>query len=102
MTLLLLCGLFPFGVFAVSDEIETDTGQEESREESLEPYTLDLAELVEETSSESGAEEETDPGEAVAAVQIDDTTTIEYEEYSEDTRAEVLAEIMTEAVEEAM
>lgn len=105
LTLLLLCGLFPFGVSAVSDEIETDTGQEEIEEESptnAESYTLDLAELVEETSSENGAEEEPNPYETGGIIQLDETTTIEYEEEGEDTRAEVLAEIMTEAAGEAM
>ena len=34
LTLLLLCGLFPFGVFATSEELETNTGQEGIEEES--------------------------------------------------------------------
>ena len=107
LTLLLLCGLFPFGVFATSDELETDTGQEEIEEESptnAEPYTLDLAELVEEAASDGGEADTTEDAEAdesIGAIQLDDTTTIEFTEIDEATREEAFAEIMTEITDTA-
>lgn len=104
LTLLLLCGLFPFGVFATSEELETDTGQEEIEEESptnAESYTLDLAELVEEASSDGGEAEDTEADDSIGAIQLDDTTTIEFTEIDEATREEAFAEIMTEITDTA-
>lgn len=110
LTLLLLCGLFPFGVFATSDEIYTDTGQEEIEEESIaseDIYTLDFAELVDEASLDSGeagadeAAEDAEADEAIGTIQLDDTTTIEFTEISETEREEAFAEIMAEITDEA-
>lgn len=75
-------------MFATSDELKTDTGQEEIEEESptnAESYTLDLAELVEEASSDSGEDGTADPAEdeTIGAIQLDDTTTIEFTEIDE-------------------
>lgn len=107
LTLLLLCGLFPFGAFATSDELETDTGQEEIEEESptnAEPYTLDLAELVEEAASGGGETDTTEDAEAdetIGAILLDNTTTIEFAEIDEATREEAFAEVMTEITDAA-
>lgn len=93
LTLILLCGLVPLGVFA-SAEAYTDTGQEEITEadvsEEEDSEILDLAALM----------EETEGGES-ASIQLDETTTIELEQATEDTRAEAIAEIMRAVAEDA-
>ena len=98
LTLLLLCDLFPFGVFATSDELETDTGQEEIEEESptnAESYTASSDGVEADTTKDA------DTDDSIGAIQLDNTTTIECTEIDEATREEAFAEIITEITDTA-
>ena len=112
MTVLILFGSLAIGVSASDETGYIDTGQESIEDASGSDAEIITSEPIP-TTEEMEAETPTitiGPSEDEASadepdsgtIQLDETTTIEYEEYEEDTRAEAMAEIMSEAVGDAM
>ena len=116
MTVLVLFGSLAVGVSASEETGYVDTGQEIAeasetdvhpavdtrREEPSSDGPVDTAEN-ETTVTIGSSENEPSSGEASSGtIVLSDTTTVEYEAYEEDNRAEALADIMAEAAESAM
>lgn len=112
LTILILFGCLSIGVSASEDTGYIDTGQEELDASSSDADVSSSGEAISGSESTDEPEEATitigpsedgsSPDENSGVIQLDDTTTIEFETYDEDNRAEVLAEIMAEAVGDAM
>ena len=112
MTVLILFGSLAISVSASDETGYIDTGQESIEDASgadAEITTSEPIPTTEEIEAETPtitigpAEDESSADEPDSGtIQLDETTTIEYEEYEEDTRAEAMAEIMSEAAGEAI
>ena len=105
LSLILPLGLFPFGVFATSDEIETDTGQEEIME-----ATVEMDGATEEQPEETETPSEPESG---LGTVIDPETGTEYEilssvedilpeEFTDEEIAEAVLEEMSELVDDVL
>ena len=110
MTVMILFCSLAVGVSASEETGYIDTGQESMETDSDSDAEITISEPLPSTEETEAptitigpteddlTSDEADSG----AIQLDETTTIEYEEYEEDTRAEAMAEIMSEAAGDAM